>query len=246
VASPPAQGSRERASATVPALARVGIGRWILERSVPYLVAVLYYLYSRTWRLEVTGAADSLARFIAARQPVLFAHWHGEELVLMPFYAFKRLAVLTSLSSDGELMTRALRCLGYRVFRGSSSRGGARGLLALIHDVGDGSQASLAVDGPHGPLHEVKPGIAELAFRTGAPVVAARVWAQSAWFVPRTWNRSFVPKPFSRVRVAFSPPIPYERPQGRDASRRDAAVEGLCRAIKEQLEDLGRTGPTVA
>jgi hypothetical protein len=227
-----------------PSLAQMGRG--ILERTVPYVVAVLYLLYSRTWRLEVTGAAQSIARFIAEREPVVFAHWHGDELVLMPFYAFKKLAVLTSLSSDGELMTRALRCLGYRVFRGSSSRGGARGLLALIHDVGNGSQASLAVDGPRGPIHEVKPGIAALAFRTGVPVVAARVWAERAWFVPRAWNRTFVPQPFSRVRVSFSPPIAYEQPQCRDPERHAAAVEGLCRSIKEQLDDLGRTGKTAA
>jgi len=59
-------------------------------------------------------------------EPCLFAHWHGDELVLVGYYAHRRLAVLSSLSKDGSLMARVLELLGYQVFRGSSSRGGAR------------------------------------------------------------------------------------------------------------------------
>src|SRR5690606_36476314 len=104
----------------------------------------------------------------------LYAHWHGDELVLVGYYSFRRLAVLSSLSKDGTLMAKTLQLLGYEVFRGSSSKGGARGLIGLIRAVKAGSQAALAVDGPKGPIYEVKPGIVDLAARTGMPIVPLR------------------------------------------------------------------------
>lgn len=215
------------------------VGRWLLEHTVPHLAAGFYYLYSRTWRLEVAGAPATLERFVRGGEPVVFAHWHGDELVLVPFYAFKRLAVLASLSADGDLMARTLLRLGYQVFRGSSHRGGARGLLALIACARDGSQAALAVDGPKGPLHQVKPGIVELAYRTGLPIVVCRVRAQNVWFIPRAWNRSYVPKPFSRVRVWFSAPVPYDPEQLGGRTARAAGVAALCSEIAAELDGLG-------
>lgn len=173
----------------------------------PIVLVPVLYLYSRTWRFRLHGSEESIRRFVKGREAAVFAHWHGDELALAPYYTFKRLAVLTSLSTDGALMSSVLRLLGYRVFRGSSSRGGARGLLALIRSVSDGGQAALAVDGPRGPLHEVKAGIAELCMRTGKPVVAARTWSQRSWFIPNAWNRAYVPKPFAVVEVHFSDPI---------------------------------------
>lgn len=215
------------------------MGRWLLENLVPLLVAPLYYLYSLTWRLRVTGDPDSLRRFIHAknREAVVFAHWHGDELVLLPFYSFRRLAVLSSLSKDGTIMANVLKTLGYQVFRGSSSRGGARGLLSLIQKVKAGFQASLAVDGPKGPIYEVKPGIIELAMRSGKPIVVCRVFAKDVWYIPKAWNKSYVPKPFSKVEVYFSAPLtglPPALPKAKQ--EREDIVTSAAVLVKEELD----------
>jgi lysophospholipid acyltransferase (LPLAT)-like uncharacterized protein len=81
-------------------------------------------------------------------------------------------------------------------------------LIGLIRAVKEGSQAALAVDGPKGPLHEVKPGIVELANRTGMPIVPLRCRASRAWYIPRAWNHSYVPKFFARVEVEYGEPLP--------------------------------------
>jgi lysophospholipid acyltransferase (LPLAT)-like uncharacterized protein len=107
-------------------------------------------------------------------------------------------------------MARTLELLGYQVFRGSSSKGGARGLIGLIRAVKEGSQAALAVDGPRGPIYEVKPGIVELANRTGMPIVPLRCRASRAWYIPRAWNHSYVPKLFARVDVEYGEPLPAQ------------------------------------
>src|SRR5262245_39354183 len=125
----------------------------ILFKILPYIVAPIYWLLSKTWRIEERGPPQVMARYMKNREACLFAHWHGDELVLIGYYSYKKLAVLSSLSQDGSLMARTLELLGYQVFRGSSTRGGARGLIGLIRAVRDGLQAALAVDGPKGPIY---------------------------------------------------------------------------------------------
>lgn len=201
-------------------------------RLLPYLIAPVYWLLSRTWRIREYGPPEVLRRFVDRKGPsesCLYAHWHGDEIVLVAYYSYRRLAALSSLSKDGTIMARTLELLGYQVFRGSSSRGGARGLLNLIRAVKGGAQAALAVDGPKGPIYEVKPGIVELALRTGRPIVPLRSRCNRAWYIPRAWNRSYVPKPFAQVDVEYSEPIYVTG---------ETDITALCVAIKARLDSI--------
>jgi hypothetical protein len=202
---------------------------------LPAVIAPLYWLLARSWRVRVVGDAEVIRRHIRDREPAVFAHWHGDELLLIGFYRFRRLAVLASLSDDGSLMARTLTLLGYRVFRGSSSRGGARGLLGLIRSVKHGAQAALAVDGPKGPLHVVKPGIVELALRTGQPIVPARAWAKRAWRIPRTWNRAYLPKPFTVVTVEFLAPVATSSDPAESCSSREERISSTTIRVQQAL-----------
>lgn len=225
--------------------------RFLLERVAPCFLAPIIIIYSLSWRIRVSGHPETIRRFVRGGEGVVYAHWHGDELVLVPFYAFKRLAVLSSLSKDGTIMANTLALLGYRVFRGSSTRGGARGLLGLIQAVQDGGQAALAVDGPRGPIYEVKPGIAELALRTERAVVCVRVNVNRVWFIPRAWNHSYVPKPFAKVEITFSPQILVKKPSIISRAAKEVAVEALSKEIQATLDRLPLAceeplGPTIA
>ena len=206
----------------------------MLSAIAPYFLAPIYRLLARTWRIQELGPAPVLAQHVNTQSlaPCVFAHWHGDELVLIGYYARRNLAVLSSLSKDGSIMAKTLQLLGYQVFRGSSSRGGARGLIGLIKAVKEGSQAALAVDGPKGPIYEVKPGIVELAGRTGAPVIPVRTRCDRAWVFRRAWNKCYLPKPFARVVVEYSdsikvPPVHSEN-----------ALEENCFLIQQSLNAL--------
>lgn len=154
------------------------------------------------WRVEIQNAPP------AGKGPYLYAHFHGDEILLVPVFAGRGYAVMVSRSRDGEWMAAVLRRLGYFVVRGSSSRGGAGGLKGLIDAAKSGGRSTaVAVDGPRGPLHKVKPGLLFLASATGFPIVPAGGAARSAWKIPKAWNQSYVPKPFSRARVVFGEPF---------------------------------------
>lgn len=206
--------------------------RFFLERILPYIIAPIYWLRAKTWRIQELGPASVLENFVKNRKPCLYAHWHGDELVLIGYYSYRNLSVLSSLSKDGTIMANTLSLLGYRVFRGSSSRGGARGLIGLIRSVKQGSQAALAVDGPKGPIYQVKPGIVELAAKTGMPIVPVRTRAARAWFVPRAWNKSFLPKSFTKVEVEFGEPLTVEEPISENS------ISQACKEIEKRLNQI--------
>ncbi len=184
---------------------------WLLSLIAPVVIAPIYFLLRLTWRLKEEGPPEILERFVKRGESCIYVHWHGDELVLVGYYSYRRLAVLSSLSKDGTIMARTLTLLGYKVFRGSSTRGGARGLIGLIRSVKTGSQAALAVDGPKGPIYEVKPGAMDLAQKTGQMLVPVGAGAESAWHFPRAWNKTFLPKPFSRVTVRYGEAISPEQ-----------------------------------
>ncbi|MCO5142735.1 MAG: DUF374 domain-containing protein [Oligoflexia bacterium] len=176
------------------------------EVILPWLIVCIYLPLACTWRIREYGPKEVLENFVSKRGPkksCLYAHWHGDELVLVGYYAFRSLAVLSSLSSDGTIMAKVLSILGYKVFRGSSSRAGARGLLGLIRSVKKDSQAALAVDGPKGPIYEVKEGILELAKKTHSPIIPVRAFTNSCWMIPKAWNKSYLPKPFASIEIHY-------------------------------------------
>jgi len=204
----------------------------------PILIAPIYWFYSRLWRIREHGPESILVNYVRKRKPVVYAHWHGDELVLIGYYSFKKLNVLSSLSKDGTLMARILSLLGFQVYRGSSSKGGARGLINLIQAVKKGGQASLAVDGPKGPIYKVKPGVVELAARTGISIVPVRTFASRAWFIPKAWNKSYVPKPLAKVDVYFGEAIEGIT-LSRESKIRKNQIEQICQKIQASLGQLG-------
>ena len=157
-----------------------------------------------TWRIEVVNRrpVDELR---ARGQPIVFCLWHGHMLPLVWQHRGEGAYVLISTHRDGELIARIAERLGYRTVRGSTSRGGGRALLGLVRVLEAGSDIAVTPDGPRGPAERFAPGALLAAQRTGAHVVAVGVAASRAWRL-KSWDRFLVPKPFARVRVAYSDP----------------------------------------
>ena len=176
-------------------------------------------LLRSTWRIRLAGPEP---RYDSG--PLVFCFWHGRQSGLLAHPRPRPVAVLASGSADGALQARILGRLGFLVRRGSSSRGGAAGLKALVDAVRGGADAALAVDGPRGPLGLVKPGAVALARRTGARLVPITFRAARAWVFPRAWDRYLLPKPFAEVEIVRGPPLPVGQ---LDDTALAAALEAL-------------------
>ncbi len=144
---------------------------------------------------------------IAAARPWVLSFFHGTQFPLLAWKRRKPTVVMVSHSRDGALQARALGRLGFTIVRGSSSRGGARGLAALIRTMRRGADAAFAVDGPRGPYGEVKEGAIAAARATGGMLVPMGSACARAWIATRAWDLFALPLPFTRVRIVLGAPL---------------------------------------
>lgn len=133
--------------------------------------------------------------------PILLAFFHQDELALIPYFQNKYFSVLVSHSKDGEIMTNAIKRLGIEAVRGSSSRGAVAGLIASIKKVKDGYNFALAVDGPKGPIYEVKEGICAIQKKTMIPIAPIRAHVSRAYIFEKAWNKAKLPYPFAKIEI---------------------------------------------
>ena len=183
------------------------------------------------WRVKHIGAPNP------QNGPYIFGHWHGDELLLLGEFSYRHMAVMASKSSDGDLMQRILKSYGYQVMRGSSTRGGGVGLLGLVDAVKKGDDASLAVDGPRGPMHQMKPGILKLAQLTQRPLVLGAASARWRFVFEKAWNKTFLPLPFTQCVIFYGEPIWL--PEKLDEEEFEIwrqKLEGILSELKEKAE----------
>ena len=185
-----------------------------------------------TTRVERCGA-DHYLGFRRAGRPVIFVFWHGQLLPLVHYHRREGIVVLVSEHADGEYITRILERNGFGTVRGSSTRGGTRGLRGLLRAAREGKDLALTPDGPQGPARVLKPGALAVARATGLPIIPVAAGASAAWRL-RSWDGFLIPRPFSRVRIAYGEPVHVPR----DASRAD--VEAEAARIQATLNELTR------
>lgn len=168
----------------------------------------------------------------------ILAFWH-RHLLLMPYaYRGRRISVLVSQSTDGELIARTVARLGIDSSRGSSSRGGIAGMRTLLRKAAAGWDIAFTPDGPRGPLREVQPGVILAAAATGLPIQPVAIAATRAKLL-RSWDRFLVPLPFSTVHFVYGELLTVERRGDLEQAaaelkrRLDAAEEAAERWAKE-------------
>jgi len=187
-----------------------------------------------TWRYTVIND-DALRRLRADRQPFIFSLWHGHLLPLLWHHRGSDVAILISEHRDGELIARTAQWLGYRLIRGSTTKGAERALLSLVRELKSGHEVAVTPDGPRGPARTFAPGALIAAQRSGAPILPIAASADRAWRL-KSWDRFVIPKPFARITVAYGPPTTIEAPTARAAATEGPRVEALMN------EAAGRAG----
>ncbi len=187
---------------------------------VPPLAALIIRLLGFTLRYEDVVDLGATPGYNVPG-PSVFAFWHRSLLACAHRFRGLDIAILISPSFDGELIARTVELLGFRVIRGSSSRGGVLGLRNMQLAYGEGHRCAFTSDGPRGPVFVAKAGAAQLARSVTSPTAAQPdelgTWLGCFYALPtrawqlRSWDRFLIPKPFSRVLLAWPPHIPAEQ-----------------------------------
>ena len=176
-------------------------------------------------RTEREGAENYL-RLRREGKRVIFVFWHGHLLPLVHVHRNEGIVVLVSEHKDGEYIARVILRHGFGTARGSSTRGGVKGLKAILRAARDDRDLAFTPDGPKGPRHVFKRGALVAAQLTGLPLITVAVGADRAWYL-KSWDRFMIPKPFSSLRVRYGKP----RWVSRDAP------DGILAMVAQELED---------
>ncbi len=199
-------------------------------RAVGILGKGILTTLGRSWRYEVEGR-EVVEAHRARGKPLLFAFWHSRILPLTYFHRGEGVMVMVSRHRDGEYIARVVGRMGLLTARGSSTRGGARGLREIVRHARGGGSIAFTPDGPRGPARVFTPGTLVAAKLTGAPVLPVVAGSERAWRLG-SWDRFEIPRPFTRIRVRYGTPVHVPR----DAD--DAEIERLAGELEVALNRL--------
>ena len=199
-------------------------------------IGALYLTYRFRWYgLE----HDQIARRIHPHAQVAIAIWHRNSIGCMLSHAWRHLAILVSLSFDGEVIAYVARRFGIHSARGSSSRGGGEAFRQLLTHHKEGYDLGLTVDGPRGPRYKVKPGIIAMASRTGMPILPFAAVARREWVLHKAWDHFRIPKPFTEILCVFGEPIAI--PRKNENTNFEVYAEMIEQSLMNLEEQIRRT-----
>lgn len=189
----------------------------------------LYYLLkiiSKTMRKKIITQKE-----INYSDSYICAFWHnklvGVSVALQN--SFEKRVCLASPSKDGELIAVPLEKMGFELVRGSSDKDSIKSLLKMVKMVKNGYSAGTPVDGPKGPIYEVKQGMIYLAQKSEAPLIPIGVAFSKKWIFNKTWDRFQLPKPFSKMVCLLGEPITIPK---------DADLEEYSIIVKNRIFEL--------
>ncbi len=197
---------------------------------------LLISIWSRSIRVQFINK-EVPDRLGAEGRNFIYAFWHGRQFLLFHRHRNSGVIIPASESRDGEIQAGILRRFGFDVVRGSSKRKGDRALLGLVDGLRKGKTIAIAVDGPRGPVYEVKDGVIYLAGKLDKPIVPVATSARHFWVFSKMWDRYFLPVPFTKGVIVYGEPITVAGtgPDELGSKRRELA-DALNRVTREADE----------
>jgi len=214
------------------------LGSDAVRRALCWLGAQYIRLVHATGRWSVVRGEVPRALWERS-QPFITCFWHGR-LLMMPYCWNREVPVhmLISQHRDGQIIARTVGHFGIRTIAGSTRRGGAGALRAMVKALQGGECVGVTPDGPRGPRMRASDGVVSVARLAGVPVVPA-TFAVSRRRVLSTWDRFVIALPFARGVLVWGEPIAVPRDAdeaGREAVR--ARLEAALNAITAEADTL--------
>jgi lysophospholipid acyltransferase (LPLAT)-like uncharacterized protein len=174
------------------------------------LITVFLKIWTRTLRIEIDEKSLQLLK-IYRHRPKVCALWHNRLFIaahlFQKYFHGIKMYGLISPSRDGAWLSEIYRNMGIHAIRGSTQRGGHSAFMEMVDAIKEGHTVTITPDGPRGPRYLVKPGIITLAKETHVPILIGSIRIHNAWRF-NSWDRFYLPKPFSRISLACHVMLP--------------------------------------
>ena len=176
------------------------------------------------------------------QQRYLYVTWHECIIVGLPLRSHSKMLGIASEHRDGELLNQMATQLGWKMVRGSTTHGSVSALKQLVRE--RECHLNIAPDGPNGPRRELAQGAIYLASKAGLPLVCCAYGFDRPWRT-NSWDRCVIPRPFSRARAIYGPPLTIPKKLDRDGLEfHRSAVEKLMNQLTSEAECWAESGET--
>jgi len=195
-----------------------------------YFAPILLKIFRKTFKLKVIRE-EIIDEFLSGDKKFILVFWHGKMLLPVIYHEAMGFSALVSQHSDGEIIARIMGKLGYRLIRGSSTRGGSKAFREMLKLLGNNGKIMITPDGPRGPLNKVKMGTVVLAKMAETPVIPVSFSCNKKKVI-KSWDKFNFIKPFSKVVMAYAPPVTVEK----KSSKKE--LENKMREVEDKLISL--------
>ncbi|NOR23284.1 MAG: DUF374 domain-containing protein [Desulforhopalus sp.] len=202
----------------------------LLLRLVPQIFAWLMRGWFRSCRVVLHNEENCFSSEERNKTGIA-SFWHYSIIYILYHMREYSATAMVSASRDGDYIARLAEELDFDTVRGSRNNKGVEGLKAMLRAIRKGNSAAIVADGSQGPPRVLQPGAILLASRTGAPIIPM-VFAASSYFAINSWDRTIIPKPFSRIDFYYGEPIFVS------AKLKPEEVEVYRLHLEEQLNEL--------
>ncbi len=158
-----------------------------------------------TWRLHVEGR-EVIDGLYERKERFILCFWHGKYVPILPLFEGYHANVFTSVSKRGDVIARICRSFGYRCTQ-IPDHGGEKSLRKMEDALSDSIAAGIAVDGPLGPFHVVKPGVIRLASKLGFYLLPVSVDSRRKTALKNRWDQMELPHLFTTVCLVIGEPV---------------------------------------
>ena len=144
-------------------------------------------------------------------EPFILCFWHGR-LLMMPlsWNKEKKINVLISAHSDGQLLSKTVKYFNIETITGSSSKGGSEAIRNIIKSLKSGISIGMTPDGPRGPRMKVNSAIIKIASLTGHKIVPLSYSVKKKIFL-NSWDKFLVALPFGKGCFIWGKPIKIKK-----------------------------------
>ena len=164
-----------------------------------FLLFCVFFLIDKTCTWTYRRFSD-FETSLNSSKALLICTWHGN--FIFPMIFLKRehsdTFVISSTHKDSLVLGKILQFYGFRLIKGSSTRGFRNVLKQMILQFKNAkSVVAITNDGPKGPARIAKEGALNLAHKMGAEILFITGKSSSFWTL-RTWDSFVLPKPFAK------------------------------------------------
>lgn len=183
------------------------IFEWKIFAGLRYVIVAFlaWFLKLWWWTLRVKVSEDGLRVVRDTPSPVVFIHWHNH-LFFSGYWGKMRpkgrLYALISAGAIGAWISPFFKHFNAKAIRGSTNLRGKEVLREFIEVLEERNDVIVTPDGSRGPCYSFKPGTALAVKSVNPAIVFFSCNFHNAWRL-KTWDRFYIPKPFSRVDCVF-------------------------------------------